>query len=91
MTAPPDEHKRTMAFAQIALGQIKALRQPASPRHFEIWYNYATGHNPSLNQVINETVSRNGTLANVPAFAAAFSCKAGDRMARSDGERCRIW
>jgi putative endopeptidase len=33
----------------------------------------------------------NGTLANVPAFAAAFSCKAGDRMARSDGERCRIW
>jgi putative endopeptidase len=33
----------------------------------------------------------NGTLMNVPAFAAAFSCKAGDRMARADGERCRIW
>jgi diguanylate cyclase len=62
MTNPADEHKRTMAIAEIALGQIKALRQPASPRHFEIWYNYATGHNPSLNQIINETVSRNGTL-----------------------------
>src|SRR6185295_9201381 len=62
MTVPADEHERTMAFADIALGQIKALRQPASPRHFEIWYNYATGHNPSLNQVINETVSRYGTL-----------------------------
>ncbi len=63
MTTPADEHERTMAFADIAFGQIKALRQPASPRHFEIWYNYATGYNPSLNQTINESLSRNGTLS----------------------------
>jgi diguanylate cyclase len=63
MTAPADEHERTMAFAEIALGQIRALRQPASPRHFEIWYAYATGYNPSLNQMINETLARNGTLS----------------------------
>jgi diguanylate cyclase len=63
MTIPPDEHERTMAFAEIALGQIRSLRQPASPRHFEIWYTYATGYNPSLNQMINETLARNGTLA----------------------------
>jgi diguanylate cyclase len=62
MTIPTDEHERTMAFAEIALGQIRALRQPASPRHFEIWYTYATGYNPSLNQMINELLSRNGTL-----------------------------
>jgi diguanylate cyclase len=62
MTIPSDEHERTMAFAEIALGQIRALRQPASPRHFEIWYTYATGYNPSLNQMINETLARNGTL-----------------------------
>jgi diguanylate cyclase len=62
MTIPADEHERTMAFAEIALGQIRALRQPASPRHFEIWYTYATGYNPSLNQMINEMLSRNGTL-----------------------------
>src|ERR1044071_6510771 len=62
MTIPTDEHERTMAFAEIALGQIRALRQPASPRHFEIWYTYATGYNPSLNQAINETLARNGTL-----------------------------
>jgi diguanylate cyclase len=58
-----DEHERTMAFAEIALGQIRALRQPATPRHFEIWYTYATGYSPSLNQTINETLARNGTLA----------------------------
>lgn len=63
MTNQADEHERTMAFAGIALGQIKALRQPASPRHYEVWYAYATGYNPSLNQMINETVARNGTLS----------------------------
>ena len=54
-----------MAFAEIALGQIRALRQPATPRHFEIWYTYATGYNPSLNQMVNELLTRNGTLSDV--------------------------
>src|SRR5260370_22272139 len=62
MTASTDEHVRTLAFAEIALGQIKALRQPAYPRNFEVWYAYATGYNPSLNQTINETLTRHGSL-----------------------------
>jgi diguanylate cyclase len=62
MTVPSDEHERTMAFADIALGQIKALKQPAVPRIYEVWYNYATGFNPSLNQKVNETLSSSGTL-----------------------------
>lgn len=62
MTAHADEHQRTMAFADIALGQIKALRQPATPRNYEIWYEYATGYHPSLNQKINETLRQNGNL-----------------------------
>jgi diguanylate cyclase len=44
------------------MGQIKALRQPATPRNFEIWYTYATGHNPELNESINETLVRDGRL-----------------------------
>jgi diguanylate cyclase len=63
MSAPSDDHERTMAFAEIALGQIKALRQPASPRNYEVWYTYATGYNPSLNETINETLTRNGVLS----------------------------
>src|SRR3954470_15872075 len=62
MSEPAGEHERTMAFAEIAFGQIKALRQPASPRNYEVWYTYATGYNPSLNQSINETLAKNGTL-----------------------------
>jgi diguanylate cyclase len=57
-----DEHERTMAFAELALGQIKSMRQTATPRNFEIWYVYATGQNQSLNKVINETLARHGKL-----------------------------
>ena len=58
MTGHADDHERTMAFAEIALGQIKALRQAATPRNYEIWYAYATGYHPSLNQKINETLKQ---------------------------------
>jgi diguanylate cyclase len=59
---PLDEHERTLAFAEIALGQIKSLRQTAIPRNYEIWYVYATGYNAALNKIINETLARNGKL-----------------------------
>ena len=63
MAVERDEHERTMAFAEIAIGQIKALRQPATPRLYEIWYNYATGYNPALNAKINDILSSSGTLS----------------------------
>src|SRR5690242_16815283 len=58
-----NEHERTMAFAEVALGQIKSLRQTAVPRNYEIWYVYATGYNPALNKIINETLARSGKLS----------------------------
>ncbi len=57
-----DEQERTMAFAEVALGQIRSLRQTAMPRNYEIWYVYATGYNSPLNKVINETLARHGKL-----------------------------
>src|ERR1700752_4170501 len=62
MSGKSDECERPLAFAEIAVGQMKALRQPAYPRNYEVWYAYATGYNPTLNQTINETLTRNGTL-----------------------------
>jgi diguanylate cyclase len=73
MDVPRDEHERTIAFAEIALGQIRALSQAASPRNYEIWFNYATGYNPSLNQFINRTLKEKGTLAE-PDLEHIFSC-----------------
>ena len=62
MGDPRDGHQRTLAFAEIALGQIRALAQPASPRNYEIWYNYATGYKPALNRAINQTIEQKGGL-----------------------------
>jgi len=63
MNVPADEHDRTRVFAEIALDQIRALRQPARPRNFEFWYHYATGYKPGLNQAVNETLAHKGTLS----------------------------
>src|SRR3954469_11237844 len=52
-----------MAFADVALGQIRSLRQNAVPRNYEIWYIYATGYNAPLNKIINETLARHGKLS----------------------------
>jgi diguanylate cyclase len=60
---PQNEHERTFAFADIALGQIRALGQAATPRNFEIWYSYATGYNAPLNQTINDTLAKKQTLS----------------------------
>jgi diguanylate cyclase len=57
------EHERSIAFADIAMSQIRALRQAATPRNYEIWYAYATGYSPSLTQKINETLAANGQLS----------------------------
>ncbi len=62
MAVRSDEFERTLPFAEIALSQIKALRQPASPRNYEVWYAYATGYIPALNQTINETLAKKGNL-----------------------------
>jgi diguanylate cyclase len=62
MAVPAEEHERSLVFAEVALGQIRALGHPASPRNFEIWYHYATGYNQALNQSINETLAKNGAL-----------------------------
>jgi endothelin-converting enzyme/putative endopeptidase len=33
----------------------------------------------------------NGPLSNMPEFAHAFSCRAGDAMVRPDDKRCSVW
>ncbi|MCP9626644.1 GGDEF domain-containing protein [Rhodopseudomonas palustris] len=63
MAGMQDEHERSMAYAELALNQIKALRQPAMPRNYEIWYVYATGYNAELNKAINEALANRGRLS----------------------------
>jgi hypothetical protein len=62
------DYERTMAFADIALGQMKALRQPASPRNFEIWYAYTSGYHPASRHSTEHDVAggHNGCRAHSP-------------------------
>ena len=87
MSEPAGEHERTMAFAEIAFGQIKALRQPATPRNYEVWYTYATGYNPSLNQTINETLAQNGTLTDADLEQVYATYHFADPLQRQDRQR----
>ncbi|EJW11228.1 hypothetical protein A33M_3378 [Rhodovulum sp. PH10] len=84
MTSIPDDYDRTAAFAKVAINQLEALRQPATPRNYEIWYHYATGYNASLNAVINDRLARFGSLSNaeVDRIHAEFFAPArlGDQL-----------
>ena len=63
MTGRVEDYERAMAFADIALGQMKALRQNATPRNYEIWYAYASGYHPALNQQINAILKAKGSIS----------------------------
>jgi hypothetical protein len=63
MTGRVEDYERAMAFADIALGQMKVLRQNATPRNYEIWYAYASGYHPALNQQINATLKAKGSIS----------------------------
>ena len=90
-----EEYERTLAFAEVALGQIRSLRQNAVPRNYEIWYIYATGYNAALNKIINETLSRNGKLTeadleqiyNLPLPASDHRADRHRRYARDQRNR----
>jgi diguanylate cyclase len=63
MTGRVEDYERATAFADIALGQMKALRQNATPRNYEIWYAYASGYHPALNQQINAILKAKGSIS----------------------------
>jgi diguanylate cyclase len=69
MTGRVEDYERTMAFADIALGQMKALRQLATPQNYEVWYAYATGHHPVLIDEVGSQVK--GEIDQVMAMIGA--------------------
>jgi diguanylate cyclase len=59
--AKSNKNAYTLKHARFALEQIERFGLPADPRSFELWYIYATGHNPALNKAIDAaTVSAEG-------------------------------
>ncbi len=48
-----DEFTRAMAYANSAISMLKRGEIPPYPQFYELFYTYATGVNPSLNERIN--------------------------------------
>lgn len=51
-----DEYTRALAYANSALSLLKRGNVPAYPQFYELFYTYATGVNPSLNERINSII-----------------------------------
>jgi diguanylate cyclase len=79
VTAPGDDHKRTIGYAHAALGRIKELGQPADPRSYAAWFTYATGCSPSANSVVDETIVRQGGIA-APELEKIYGYPPADRI-----------
>jgi diguanylate cyclase len=62
MTTKSESHTRTLPLAKYAMEQIERFGLSAEPKSFELWYRYATGQDPRLNQAVNEAISRPGGL-----------------------------
>jgi diguanylate cyclase len=62
MNQPRQQYHNTMAIAGAALGKIGALRQPADPRSYALWFKYASGDSGLLSAAMNSRLARNGTL-----------------------------
>ena len=89
--AAAGEYEHSLATATRALNQIKALNLPATPRNYEICYAYATGHCPSLNQIIDDMLARRAPLggAVLEKLAARF-LSPGDTQDRIDTVGTRV-
>jgi diguanylate cyclase len=57
------DSERTIALAERALGQIKALHLSADPQSFELWYTYVAGTQPKLNEHVNNLLAQRKMLS----------------------------
>lgn len=50
-------------LAELALGSLKELGLPASPRNFDVWFAHVEGRNPALSRDIQKRLGKDGALA----------------------------
>lgn len=55
-----EEHdfERTMALGERSMAYLKEFRTPAVPRHYELFYAYASGFNKQLNEALRALIAQ---------------------------------
>jgi hypothetical protein len=57
------------------------------PRNYEIWYTYATGDQPSLNQTINDLLQKKGNLSEADLQSVLLGRQGRPRRAQEDEQQ----
>ena len=52
------DFERTMALGERSMAYLKEFRTPAVPRHYELFYAYASGFNKELNEALREIIAQ---------------------------------
>ncbi len=63
MPSPSSDSQRTFLTAERALQLMKAYGSSACPRSYEVWYTYASGHKPLMNDAVKRIITEHGTLS----------------------------
>ncbi|HVL72066.1 MAG TPA: GGDEF domain-containing protein [Beijerinckiaceae bacterium] len=58
-----DDIERTFALCQRALELMRSHGSPASPRAYEVWYTYVSGHKPLMNDAIKRILAEGRPVA----------------------------
>ncbi len=58
-----DDVDQTIAYGQKVMSLLRSRKCPASPRHYELWFTYVSGHNRALVKDVNEALKEDGTLS----------------------------
>ena len=57
-----DDVDQTIAYGQKVLSLLKSRKCPASPKNYELWFTYVSGHDRALVKSVNEALKVDGTL-----------------------------
>ena len=96
------ENLADLGGAKLALAVVHATLPPADEvdRQFffgiaQVWCGSMRPENARMRVRVDPHSPAqwrvNGPLSNLPEFAHAFACRAGDAMVRSDEKRCSVW
>jgi len=98
-----EENLADLAGVEIAWEAYAAAEPAAKPADRQGFFNAWAGlwaQQLSANEAVQRLASdihapgiwrTNGPLANLPGFAASFSCKPGQPMQRTDAEQIKVW
>jgi putative endopeptidase len=96
------ENLADLGGAKLALAVMHATEPPSDDADRQFFFGIAQiwcgSMRPEMQRVRVKTDPHspakfrvNGPLSNMPEFAHAFACRAGDPMVRSDEKRCQVW